>query len=392
MRSYLSLIPISARVHKRQNRMTLFCIIIAVFLVTAVFSMADMAVRMEKARLIDRHGNWHLLLKNISEDTAVDIGGRSEVAAASWYDVINYDIDKNYLIGGKKAVLCGAEKSLLTDIMSCISEGSYPSGDGEIMLSENAGSVLGIKIGDSVTVNTPSGSTAYRVSGFCRDTSLMMQYDAVGVFMNMAAFDKLEGASRSNHVYYVRLRENINMRSAVEAIKTEYALSDENVSVNNPLLGTMGFSDDSYMLGLYAIAGVLFLLILTAGVLMIAGSINSNVAERAQFFGMLRCIGASKKQVVRFVRLEALCWCKTAIPAGIFSGIAVTWGLCAVLRVLAGGDFADMPVFGVSAIGIVCGIIVGILTVLIAAQAPARRAAKVSPTAAVSGNAGAAHP
>ena len=35
MRSYLSLIPISAKVHRRQNRMTLLCIIFAVFLVTA---------------------------------------------------------------------------------------------------------------------------------------------------------------------------------------------------------------------------------------------------------------------------------------------------------------------------------------------------------------------
>ena len=42
MRSYLDLIPISAKVRRRQNRMTLLCIIIAVFLVTAIFSMAQM--------------------------------------------------------------------------------------------------------------------------------------------------------------------------------------------------------------------------------------------------------------------------------------------------------------------------------------------------------------
>ena len=41
MRSYLSLIPISAKVHRRQNRMTLLCIIFAVFMVTAIFSMAE---------------------------------------------------------------------------------------------------------------------------------------------------------------------------------------------------------------------------------------------------------------------------------------------------------------------------------------------------------------
>jgi len=35
MKSYLSLIPISAKVHRRQNRMTLLCIVFAVFMVTA---------------------------------------------------------------------------------------------------------------------------------------------------------------------------------------------------------------------------------------------------------------------------------------------------------------------------------------------------------------------
>ena len=39
MKSYLSLIPISAKVHRRQNRMTLLCIVFAVFMVTAVFSI-----------------------------------------------------------------------------------------------------------------------------------------------------------------------------------------------------------------------------------------------------------------------------------------------------------------------------------------------------------------
>ena len=45
MKSYLSLIPISARVRRRQNRLTILCIVTAVFLVTAIFSMADMMLR-----------------------------------------------------------------------------------------------------------------------------------------------------------------------------------------------------------------------------------------------------------------------------------------------------------------------------------------------------------
>ena len=61
MKSYLSLIPISAKTHKRQNRMTILCIIFAVFLVTAIFSMAEMGIRMEQTRLVNKHDDFTLL-------------------------------------------------------------------------------------------------------------------------------------------------------------------------------------------------------------------------------------------------------------------------------------------------------------------------------------------
>lgn len=208
MKSYLSLIPISARAHKQQNRMTFLCIVIAVFLVTGVFSMADMGVRMEMSRLLEKHG----------AQTVQDL-------------------------------------------------------------------------------------------------------------------------------------------SASPAVQT-----------------------------LYTTAAVLSILILIAGVLMISGSINSNVAQRTRFFGMMRCIGMSRQQIIRFVRLEALNWCKTAVPAGVSLGVVVTWILCAILRFVVGGEFSAMPLFGISPVGILAGILLGVVTVLVAAGSPARKAARVSPVTAATGN------
>ena len=207
MRSYLSMIPISAKVHKRQNRMTIWCIVIAVFLVTAVFSMTEMAVRQETNRLVAKHG--------IEEVTSL-------------------------------------------------------------------------------------------------------------------------------------------------------------------------FTSEAF-LSLLPIAALLFMFVLCAGVFMIAGSMNSNVAQRTQLFGMMRCIGMSKKQVIRYVRLEALNWCKTAVPMGLVFGTVATWILCSVLKYVVGGEWADMPQFGLSILGIVSGAVVGVLTVLIAAGKPAKRAAKVTPVSALSG-------
>ena len=208
MKSYLSLIPISARVHRRQNRMTLLCIIFAVFLVTAIFSTAEMGARMEQTRLAQKHGSM------------------------SFQQIFDSELGQSLLLTA--AVLC--------------------------------------------------------------------------------------------------------------------------------------------------------LLILAAGVLMISGSINSSVAQRTQFFGMMRCIGMSRRQIIRFVRLEALNWCKTAVPIGLILGILCSWGLCAALRFLVREEFSHIPLFGVSIIGIVSGIVVGVMTVLIAAGAPAKRASKVPPAAAVSGS------
>lgn len=209
MSSYLSLIPISAKVHRRQNRMTLLCIILAVFLVTTIFSMADMNMRMEMARLTGKHGQ------------------------ALTFQTI---------------------------------------------------------------MNTNMGQT------------------------------------------------------------------------------------------LFLTAGVLFVLILIAGVLMISGSINSTVAMRTKFFGMMRCIGMSRKQLDRFVKLEALNWCKTAIPIGVLLGTVSTWALCAILRFVVKEEYTTIPLFGISLIGIVSGIVMGMVTVLLAARTPAKRASRVSPISAVSGN------
>ena len=387
MKSYLSLISISAKKRRHKNKITLFCIIIAVFLVTVIFSMADMGIRMEKMRLIDKHGNLHIMLDGISENTWDEIRTRKDVASASRYRVMNYSIDKDYYINGKKTVFCGIDEPFM-NMWNGFTKHAYPKNDSEIILSSNANDILGINIGDTITLNTPNGDIEFVVSGFSDNTAMVLQYDAIGAFMTTAAFYNvcaLNDTEIPSAAYYVQFREHVNIRKMISDIKTQYHLTEEQLSENTALLGVMGFSGDSYMMGLYGVAAVLFILVLMAGVLMIAGSINSNIVERTQFFGMMRCIGASRKQIISFVRLEALNWCKTAIPIGIVSGVLMTWGICALFKLVVSGEFTYIPLFEISMIGIVCGILVGLLTVLFAAQSPAKRAAKVSPMAAVSG-------
>lgn len=388
MKSYLSLIPISAKVRKRQNQITMLCIIISVLLVTAIFSMADMAIRMETTRAIEKHGNWHIMLKEPSEQQTEQIMQRTDVVAYSRYDALNFDLSQNYTINGKTCVIAGGDAAILTDIYDDLTEGHYPAKEDEILLSNHTKEQLSLNIGDMVTLHTPAGDFDYTISGFGGDVTISTDADIVGASLNWDAFRSLAEAEGSElaPVCFVRFAENINIRKVIAGLRQTYGFTDETLSENTALLGLTGFSSDSYMMGMYLVAGILFVLVLAAGVFMIAGSLNSRTVERTQFFGMLRCIGASRAQIMHIVRLEALYWCKTAVPIGVGVGIVITWLLCALLRFGVGAEFAQIPQLGISVVGIISGIIVGIMTVLLSSISPARRAAGVSPVAAVSGN------
>ena len=394
MKSYLSLIPISAKVHRGKNRMTKLCIFLAVFLVTGIFSMADMEIRSQKIRAVAEYGNWHVNLKNITEEEAAMIALRPDVKAASWYNSLNYKLREDYTTGGKKVCICGMEEVLLTEMLAeDLVEGSFPKEEGEALLLNNARDSLGVKTGDTILLHTPSGAEwEYRITGFADATAMTAKMDAVVIclpadtFLSLYREEEQGGEADIDMVYYVRFKDHVRLRKAIDDIRVQYELAPENVGENTMLLAVAGASKDSTILALYGAAAVLFLLVLTAGTLMIASSMNSNIAGRTAFFGMLHCIGADRKQTRRFVRFEVLCWCRAAIPAGVSTGIVMTWFMCALLRFLSAEYFADMPVFGVSFGGIVMGAVTGLLTVLIAAGSPAKKAAGVSPLTAVTGN------
>lgn len=390
MRSYLSLVPISAKVHKRQSRMTRICIILAVFLVTSIFSMAEMWTDAETTAMRHNHGDCHIALQNVSKDEAEQIRKNSNVAVSSWYDEINTDAEQNYYIDGKNAVLYGIEESYITDIMKYPTEGVYPQNENEVALSADAKELFSVKIGDEITLDTPVGDVKYTISGFYEDDTEFN--DIIGgccVFMNRKTFDEIRRLNgvESESQFYIRFQNENGLKKTIADMMQQYNLTAENVKENTAVLGMLGASSNESVNELYPLAAACFVIILIAGVFMISSCMNSNVAQRTKFFGMMRCIGASKQQIIRFVRLEALNWCKTAIPIGCALGTVTCWILCAILRFFVKGEWVDMPLFAVSINGILCGALVGVITVFIAAHSPAKQAAMVSPVAAVSGNA-----
>lgn len=399
MKNYLELAAISAKAHRRQNRMSIFCIALAVFLVASIFGMADMFIRSQMLQTRLENGTWHIAVTDITDEEAERIAQMDGVKSVSRYGVTNFKGKEGYTLGGKDVVICGIDPGY-QDMMLYSedqgAEGTLPDNDGEARIVRSAGEELGVGIGDVITIEGPYGEKLpFTVSGFFGNIDKTMRDDSYAVFVTTEAYRKIFAPNLQSHkladydsLLFVRFAHTKDIRRLTETIREEFGLTEAQTVENMELLALSGQSGNQFILMIYASAAVLFVLVLVAGVLMIAASLNSSVAQRTAFFGLLRCTGATSGQVMRLVYREALGWCLFAVPFGIGAGVIVIWILCAVLRALSPEYFYALPVFGVSVPSVVTGILAGVLTVLFAAKAPAKRAAAVSPLAAVSGNDG----
>ena len=390
MKSYLSLIPISAKVRRRQNRMTILCIVIAVFLVSAIFSVADMMLRTQMNRTAGKDGSWHLQIAGITQSQAEQLAQQSDVMFVGAGAVFNEDGEEDYRLNGKRVVLYGCDVQFLRVNRSVAFAGTFPEHDGEVLLGKGAARIFGVAIGDSVTLKLPDGqSRTLTVTGIggVDESYYGMQFALVDIYLPQETFEELltgQGETLPQTVYDLQYTSAAKAAKALPQLRQQYG--EDAVHENLNVMGSAGQSNSTAFRTVYGMAGVLFVLVLLAGVLMISGTMNSNIAQRTRFFGMMRCLGMSKQQVVRFVRMESLNWCRIAVPIGLVLGTFSSWAVCGALRYGIGGEFATTPVFRLSPGGLCAGAVVGVVTVLLAAQAPAKRAAEVSPVAAASGN------
>ena len=247
----------------------------------------------------------------------------------------------------------GCDESWLTEMNpSLLRDGSFPHETQEAMLTENARDMLGLRTGDTITVDTPDGEgLTFTVSGFVGNASKNSGEDSYGIVLSMDSFfsiypaEKAESLTDYNTVLYVRFSNVFQIQNSISELKEQCGLSAGQISENAQLLALLGQGSAPVILYIYLSAAVLFVLVLTAGILMIAASLNSIVSQRTEFFGLLRCIGATPKQIMRLVRQEALGWCRLAIPASLALGTVTIWILCAALRFLSPEYFGALPVF-----------------------------------------------
>lgn len=80
------------------------------------FGMADMFIRSQILQAQQESGNWHIAIKNISNEEAAIIASRPDIEVFSPYGVLNYRGDLGYTLGGKDVAICGCDESYITEI------------------------------------------------------------------------------------------------------------------------------------------------------------------------------------------------------------------------------------------------------------------------------------
>jgi len=120
---------------------------------------------------------------------------------------------------------------------------------------------------------------------------------------------------------------------------------------------------------------------LFVGAFVIANSLAITIAQRTREFATLRTLGASRRQVLRSVILEALVMGVVASVVGLFLGLALGKGLFKLFDAVG----FTLPNQGLTfqTRTIVVSLLVGVLVTLVASLRPAFRATRVPPIAAV---------
>ncbi len=257
------------------------------------------------------------------------------------------------------------------DYVGAISDisGTYPEQPEEIMMSASALSKIGIMeptLGMEIVLDE-----TYTLTGW------FTQYTQAEVVFHSESYCQERGFTLQEHGRVTVTAANGNYK-AVEEAATQMQLREEQE-------WDFVYSEDDGSMNVTVIVLVVMvsLLIVLSGYLFIYNVMYISVAKDTRFYGLLKTIGTSPKQICKVVRGQAYVFALVGIPAGIAAGMLISFvAVPAVLGMLDG--FSAMPADVYFDPLVFSGtIFFAMLTIWISCRKPARTAGKIAPAEAV---------
>ncbi len=257
--------------------------------------------------------------------------------------------------------------------------GRWPQNGSEIAIDTATANKQNFAVGQSIGAVASGAAHTYRIVGVVKlgaasigGTSLAVFDLATGqrIFHKEGKLDAIYVASKAGVQSSKLLGEIQQVLPPTAEVRSGTAQAKEDTS--NTSTFTSIISDF-----LLAFAGIA----LFVGSFVIANTLSITIAQRTREFATLRTLGATRRQVLGSVIVEALVIGFLASLVGLFAGL----GLAKLLNQLFVSFGIDLPKAGTvfATRTIVVSLVLGTLVTLVASLRPAVRATRVEPIAAV---------
>ncbi len=259
-------------------------------------------------------------------------------------------------------------------------KGTWPSGAGEVAIDANTAEKKHYTVGETIGVIARGGELHMRISGIAKiggvsslGGATMAIFDfpvAQALFHKQGKLDSISIAAKPGYTSAQLVREIRPLLPPSAQVRTGEAQAEQATKETNGFLSII----QDFLL---AFAGVA----LFVGSFVIANTLSITIAQRTRELATLRTLGASRRQVLRSVMLEAFLLGLLASVVGLFLGLGLAKGLNS-LFVSFGIDLPQAAtVFATRTI--IVSLLVGVGITVLAALRPAMRATRVQPIAAV---------
>jgi putative ABC transport system permease protein len=261
-----------------------------------------------------------------------------------------------------------------------LASGAWPSGPGQVAIDASTASREHFTVGQRVGVIARGPEQYFTITGTVKfgglsslggaTMSVFAKPTAEQVFRKVGLLDSIQIAGKPGVTSQQLLGEIRPLLPPSAQVRTGQAQAQKQTDNTNGFLNI--FKDF-----LLAFGGVA----LFVGSFVIANTLSITIAQRTRELATLRTLGATQRQVLRSVMLEAFVIGLLASIAGLFLGLALAKGLNSLL-VSFGIDLPQAStVFATRTI--IVSLVVGVVITLLAALRPALRATRVPPIAAV---------
>ncbi|MFG2352820.1 ABC transporter permease [Streptomyces sp. NPDC048521] len=261
-----------------------------------------------------------------------------------------------------------------------LTSGHAPHGAGEALLDSDTAAERHVRIGDRLTVQAQPGTFRVRVVGIATFTTTNPGSALVYLDPAVAGRELLGSAAKATSISVDAAKgvsdAELERRIGAAIGTGTYDLKTANEQAKSAAADLGAFLDviKYVMLGFAGVA-------LLVGVFLIVNTFSMLIAQRTRELGLLRALGADRRQVRRSVQTEALLLGLVGATLGLTAGIGLAFGLIRLMSAFGMKLKATEMVIGWGTP--VTAYVVGLGVTFVAAYLPARRAAAVSPMAAL---------